>query len=87
MSRYPYLTKPASTAVTDALVAMGHIVLTNEGGEVTPSGGRFLSAFGADLRPGTLLRYRGSRSFSARDTAMSSLLADPNSRWQVTIER
>jgi hypothetical protein len=32
---------------------MGHIVLTDEGGEVTSSGGRFLSAFGADLRPRT----------------------------------
>jgi Predicted transcriptional regulators len=31
--------------------AMGHIVLTDEGGEVTSSGERFLSAFGADLRP------------------------------------
>jgi hypothetical protein len=35
--------------VTDSLVAMGHIVLTDEGGEVTSSGERFLSAFGADL--------------------------------------
>jgi hypothetical protein len=34
-------------------VAMGHIVLTDEGGEVTSSGGRFLSAFGADLTPRT----------------------------------
>jgi hypothetical protein len=32
---------------------MGHIVLTDEGGEVTSSGERFLSAFGADLRPRT----------------------------------
>ena len=32
---------------------MGHIVLTDEGGEVTSSGVRFLSAFGADLRPRT----------------------------------
>jgi hypothetical protein len=30
---------------------MGHIELTDEGGEVTPSGGRFLAAFGADPRP------------------------------------
>jgi hypothetical protein len=30
---------------------MRHIVLTDEGGEVTSSGGRFLSAFGADLTP------------------------------------
>jgi len=34
-------------------VAMGHIVLTDEGGEVTSSGERFLSAFGADLTPRT----------------------------------
>ena len=32
---------------------MGHIVLTDEGGEVTRSGERFLSAFGVDLRPRT----------------------------------
>jgi hypothetical protein len=32
---------------------MGHIVLTEEGGEVTSSGERFLSTFGADLRPRT----------------------------------
>ena len=30
---------------------MGHIVLTDEGGEVTSSGGRFLSAWGVDLMP------------------------------------
>src|SRR5262249_31204786 len=34
-------------------VAMGHIVLVDEGGEVTSSGVRFLSAFGVDLRPRT----------------------------------
>src|SRR5262249_60599469 len=32
---------------------MGHIVLTDEGGEVTSSGGRFFSALGADLTPRT----------------------------------
>ncbi len=49
----PRLAGQVGVAVTDALVAMGHIVLTDEGGEVTSSGGRFLSAFGADLRPRT----------------------------------
>ena len=39
--------------MTDALVAMGHIVLSDDGGEVTPSGERFLAAFGVDLRPCT----------------------------------
>jgi len=52
-SCYDHLAGQAGVAVTDALVAMGHIVLTDEGGEVTASGGRFLAAFGADLRPRT----------------------------------
>lgn len=50
-SCYDHLAGHVGVAVTDALVAMGHIILTDEGGEVTSSGGRFLSAFGADLRP------------------------------------
>jgi DNA-binding transcriptional ArsR family regulator len=52
-SCYDHLAGQVGVAVTDALVAMGHIVLTDEGGEVTSSGGRFLTAFGADLRPQT----------------------------------
>jgi DNA-binding transcriptional ArsR family regulator len=52
-SCYDHLAGQVGVAVTDALVAMGHIILTDEGGEVTSSGGRFLSAFGADLRPRT----------------------------------
>jgi DNA-binding transcriptional ArsR family regulator len=52
-SCYDHLAGQVGVAVTDALVAMGHIVLSDEGGEVTSSGGRFFSAFGADLRPRT----------------------------------
>ena len=52
-SCYDHLAGQVGVAVTDALVAMGHIILTDEGGEVTASGGRFLSAFGADLTPRT----------------------------------
>jgi len=52
-SCYDHLAGHVGVAVTDALAAMGHIVLTDEGGEVTSSGERFLSAFGADLRPRT----------------------------------
>ena len=48
-SCYDHLAGQVGVAVTDALVAMGHIVLTDEGGEVTSSGERFLSAFGVDL--------------------------------------
>ena len=44
-------------AITDALVANGHIILTEDGGEVTDAGARFLTAFGADLRS------RGKRIF------------------------
>jgi DNA-binding transcriptional ArsR family regulator len=50
-SCYDHLAGQIGVAVTDALVAMGHIILTDEGGEVTSSGGRFLSAFGVDLSP------------------------------------
>jgi hypothetical protein len=50
-SCYDHLAGRIGVAVTDALVVMGHIVLTDEGGEVTVSGERFLSAFGADLTP------------------------------------
>src|SRR5678810_1209551 len=50
-SCYDHLAGKVGVAVTDALVAMGHIVLTDEGGEVTSSGERFFSAFGTDLTP------------------------------------
>jgi DNA-binding transcriptional ArsR family regulator len=52
-SCYDHLAGQVGVAVTDALVAMGHIVLTDEGGEVTSSGGRFFSAFGVNLMPRT----------------------------------
>jgi Helix-turn-helix domain len=43
--------------VADALVANGHIVLTEDGGELTAAGARFLTEFGADLNA------RGKRVF------------------------
>ena len=52
-SCYDHLAGQLGVAVTDSLVAIGHIALTDEGGEVTSSGLRFLSAFGADLTPQT----------------------------------
>jgi DNA-binding transcriptional ArsR family regulator len=52
-SCYDHLAGRLGVAVTDALVAMGHVILTDEGGEITSSGGRFLFAFGADLTPRT----------------------------------
>lgn len=56
-SCYDHLAGQVGVAVTDALVAMGHIVLTDQGGEVTPSGERFLAAFGADPGPRTRRIY------------------------------
>lgn len=52
-SCYDHLAGQVGVAITDALMAMGHIVLTDEGGEITHSGRRFLSAFGADVTPST----------------------------------
>jgi DNA-binding transcriptional ArsR family regulator len=55
-SCYDHLAGRAGVAITDALVAMGHIVLSDEGGELTSSGERFLCTFGADLSPRTASR-------------------------------
>src|ERR1700754_2898766 len=38
-SCYDHLAGRLGVAVTDALVAMGHVILTDQGGEVTSSGG------------------------------------------------
>jgi DNA-binding transcriptional ArsR family regulator len=48
-SCYDHLAGRAAVDITEALVSMGHMVLTDEGGELTVSGERFLSGFGADL--------------------------------------
>jgi DNA-binding transcriptional ArsR family regulator len=52
-SCYDHLAGWVGVAVADALLTMGHIVLTDEGGEVTASGGRFLCEFGVELTPRT----------------------------------
>jgi DNA-binding transcriptional ArsR family regulator len=46
---YDHLAGRLGVAIADALVARRLIVLTEEGGEVTPAGARFLTEFGADL--------------------------------------
>jgi hypothetical protein len=56
---YDHLAGQLGVAIADALVANGHIVLTEEGGEVTNTGSRFLTAFGADLT----LKSRSRRIF------------------------
>jgi DNA-binding transcriptional ArsR family regulator len=48
-SCYDHLAGHVGVAVADALAARGHVVLNDEGGEVTPAGERFFRAFGANL--------------------------------------
>ena len=48
---YDHLAGQAGVAVTDALVARGHVILSDDGGEVTPAGEKFLCSFGVDLKP------------------------------------
>ena len=56
---YDHLAGQLGVAITDALVANGCIVLTEEGGEVTDAGAIFLAGFGADLTS----RSRSKRIF------------------------
>ena len=46
---YDHLAGRLGVAVADALAARGHVLLDDEGGEVTPAGERFFRTFGADL--------------------------------------
>jgi DNA-binding transcriptional ArsR family regulator len=46
---YDHLAGQLGVAIADVLVGKGHIILTNEGGEVTDAGSTFLAAFGVDL--------------------------------------
>ncbi|MBX9823552.1 MAG: helix-turn-helix domain-containing protein [Xanthobacteraceae bacterium] len=48
-SCYDHLAGYVGVAVADALAARDHVVLNDEGGEVTAAGERFFRAFGADL--------------------------------------
>jgi hypothetical protein len=48
-SCYDHLAGHAGVAIADALVDMGHVELTDEGGEVTASGELFFCSIGADL--------------------------------------
>jgi DNA-binding transcriptional ArsR family regulator len=54
---YDHLAGQVGVAIADALVANGHIVLSEDGGAVTDAGARFLTGFGAELSP------RGKRIF------------------------
>jgi DNA-binding transcriptional ArsR family regulator len=56
---YDHLAGRLGVAIADALVAGGHVVLGEDGGEVTDGGRRFMAAFGADLSSGS----KGKRIF------------------------
>jgi len=58
---YDHLAGHLGVAIADALVAKNYVVLTDEGGEVTTAGKRFLAKFGAELAPGA-----GSRRIFCR---------------------
>jgi hypothetical protein len=46
---YDHLAGQLGVAIADALVGRGHVILGEDGGEVTDQGVRFLTDFGADL--------------------------------------
>jgi DNA-binding transcriptional ArsR family regulator len=48
---YDHVAGWLGVAIADALVARGHVVLADDGGEVTEAGAHFLAAFGVDLNP------------------------------------
>jgi DNA-binding transcriptional ArsR family regulator len=47
---YDHLAGQVGVAITDALVARGHMVLSDDGGELREAGAAFLTAFGAELK-------------------------------------
>jgi DNA-binding transcriptional ArsR family regulator len=49
---YDHLAGRLGTGIADGLRARGHLVLTEDGGEVTPSGIGFLRGLGVDVDPG-----------------------------------
>ena len=55
---YDHLAGKLGVAIADALVRKKYVVLSDEGGELTPSGKRFLTQFGAALTPASGHRRR-----------------------------
>lgn len=49
---YDHLAGQVAVAIAGRLVADGHLLLSDDGGEVTASGRRFLARLGIDLEPG-----------------------------------
>jgi DNA-binding transcriptional ArsR family regulator len=48
---YDHLAGRLGVALADALIGRGHVVLSDDGGAVTPKGADFLGQFGIELKP------------------------------------
>ena len=71
---YDHLAGYLGVAIADALIAKGHIVLTDDGGEVTVTGMHFVSAFGAVLTPKP---EAGASSAARASTGASAAITSP----------
>ena len=63
---YDHLAGRLGVALADALIAAGHVELSTDGGEVTPSGQAFLEEFGAYPREGRRVFCRPCLDWSER---------------------
>ncbi|HEX2939948.1 MAG TPA: helix-turn-helix transcriptional regulator [Rhodopila sp.] len=63
---YDHLAGRLGVALADSLLAAGHVTLTDDGGEVTPSGRAFLANFGAEPEPGKRVFCRPCLDWSER---------------------
>ena len=63
---YDHLAGRLGVALADSLVDAGHVALTADGGEVTPSGHDFLAGFGAAPTPGRRVFCRPCLDWSER---------------------
>ena len=63
---YDHLAGRLGVALTDALCAQGHLVLSADGGEVSESGRRLLQDFGAEPPPGRRVFCRPCLDWSER---------------------
>jgi DNA-binding transcriptional ArsR family regulator len=72
---YDHLAGEVGVAIADALAARGHVVLGEDGGELTQAGAAFLAEFGADLRaPGKRIFCRACLDWSERRYHIAGLV-------------
>ena len=74
---YDHIAGRLGVGIADALTAAGHIVLADDGGEVTPAGAAFLGALGVELaaRQGSTRAYcRACLDWSERRPHIAGLL-------------